>query len=409
MNEYDVIIIGGGAAGLMAAGKAAERGQKVLLLEKMNQPGRKLRITGKGRCNLTNVSPMREFLEHIGENSRFMRHAFSEFFSQDLIDFFEKKGVPITVERGQRAFPTSELAQDIFYALVKWVEKNRVFVKKEATATKLITEDNEIKGVIANNISYFAKKVILATGGASYPATGSTGDGYRLAKNVGHTITEICPALVPFETKGKIAQQLQGLSLKNVKASIWFDGKKQGEEFGEMMFTHFGITGPIVLTLSIKFAKELKFKKAITLSIDLKPALDDTKLDNRLVRDLNEHGKMKFGSVTRKWLPGKLSVISCDLLKISPHKLCNQISADERKRIRVWLKDFRFDINGTRDFAEAIITSGGIDLKEVNSKTMESKLIKGLYFAGEVLDLDADTGGYNLQIAFSTAWLAAIS
>jgi predicted Rossmann fold flavoprotein len=409
MNQFDVIVVGGGAAGLMAAGKSAELGQKVLLLEKMSQPGRKLRITGKGRCNLTNVSPMREFLEHIGENSRFMRHAFSQFFSQDLIDFFEKKGVPITVERGQRAFPSSELAQDIFYALVKWVEKNRVFVKKEASATKLITENNEIKGVIANNISYFADKVILATGGASYPATGSTGDGYKMAKEIGHTITEICPALVPFETKGRIAQQLQGLSLKNVKASIWIDGKKQGEEFGEMMFTHFGITGPIVLTLSRKFAKELKLKKAITLAIDLKPALDDIKLDNRLVRDLNEHGKMKFGSVTRKWLPGKLSQISCDLLRISPHKLCNQISAEERKQIRVWLKDFRFEITGTRDFAEAIITSGGIDLKEVDSKTMQSKLIKGLYFAGEVLDLDADTGGYNLQIAFSTAWLAAIS
>lgn len=409
MNQFDVIVVGGGAAGLMAAGKSAELGKKVLLLEKMNQPGRKLRITGKGRCNLTNVSPMREFLEHIGENSRFMRHAFSQFFSQDLIEFFENKGVPITVERGQRAFPTSELAQDIFYALVKWVEKNRVFVKREAAVTKLITENNEIKGVIAGNISYFADKVILATGGASYPATGSTGDGYRLAKNVGHTITDICPALVPFETKGRIAQQLQGLSLKNVKASVWIDGKKKYEEFGEMMFTHFGVTGPIVLTLSRKIARELKNKQSIFCSIDLKPALDDTKLDNRLVRDLDEHGKMKFGSVTRKWLPGKLSQISCDLLKISPHKLCNQISAEERKRIRIWLKDFRFEITGTRDFAEAIITSGGIDLKEVDSNTMQSKIIKGLYFAGEVLDLDADTGGYNLQIAFSTAWLAAIS
>lgn len=409
MNQYDVIVVGGGAAGLMAAGKAAESGQKVLLLEKMNQPGRKLRITGKGRCNLTNIAPMREFMEHIGENSRFLRHAFSTFFSKELIDFFESKGVPITIERGQRAFPTSEQSHDIFNALVRWVERNKVTVKKEFRVTQLITENNEIKGVIANNTSYFANKVIIATGGASYPATGSTGDGYKLAKNAGHHITDICPALVPFETKGRIAQQLQGLSLKNVRASIWIDGKKKADEFGEMMFTHFGVTGPIVLTLSRKISKELKNKQSIICSIDLKPALDDTKLDARLVRDLNEHGKMKFGSVTRKWLPGKLSLISCDLLKISPDKLCNQISADERKRIRIWLKDFRFEISGTRDFAEAIITSGGVDLKEVDSKTMESKLVKGLFFAGEVLDLDADTGGYNLQIAFSTAWLAAIS
>ncbi len=407
MNQYEVIVVGGGAAGLMAAGRAAEQGAKVLLLEKMNQPGRKLRITGKGRCNLTNLAPMREFMEHVGENSRFLRHAFSTFFSKELIEFFEQKGVPITVERGERAFPTSEQAHDIFNALVRWVEKLKVTVKKESSVTKLIVSEGVITGVEVNNAAiYYANKVIIATGGASYPATGSTGDGYRLAKSVGHQIIEIRPALVPLETKGDVAQQLQGLSLKNVKANIWIDGKKKGDEFGEMMFTHFGLTGPIILTLSRRFSTEIQAKKAIVCSIDLKPALDDQKLDARLVRDLNEHGKMKFQSALRLWLPGKLAIIASDLLKISADKLCNQISAEERKRIRLWLKDFRFEITGSRSFSEAIITAGGVDLKEINSKTMESKIIKGLFFAGEVLDLDADTGGYNLQIAFSTAWVA---
>ncbi|MEI6695041.1 MAG: NAD(P)/FAD-dependent oxidoreductase [Bacteroidota bacterium] len=407
MNQYEVIVVGGGAAGLLAAGRAAESGAKVLLLEKMNQPGRKLRITGKGRCNLTNIAPMREFMDHIGENSRFLRHAFSCFFSKELIEFFENKGVPITVERGERAFPTSEQAQDIFNALVRWVEKLKVDVRKESCVTKLIVSEGVISGVEVNNTTIFnANKVIIATGGASYPATGSTGDGYRLAKSVGHTVTPIRPALVPLETKGNTAQELQGLSLKNVKASIWIDGKKKGDEFGEMMFTHFGITGPIVLTLSRKFSIEIQAKKQMVCSIDLKPALDDPKLDARLLRDLNEHGKMKFQSVLKLWLPGKLASLAGDLLKISGDKLCHQISAEERKRIRLWLKDFRFEITGSRSFNEAIITAGGVELKEVDAKTMESKIIKGLFFAGEVLDLDADTGGYNLQIAFSTAWLA---
>jgi len=408
LNQYDVIIVGGGAAGLFAAGHAAENGAKVLLLEKMNQLGRKLRITGKGRCNLTNMAPMREFMEHIGENSRFLRHSFSCFFSKELIEFFENKGVPITVERGERAFPTSEQAQDIFNALVGWVEKLKVSIRKESSVTKILSNEGCIQGVEVNNTQlYYAPKIILATGGCSYPATGSTGDGYKLAKSLGHSITKICPALVPMETKGNTAPELQGLSLKNVKASIWIDGKKKGDAFGEMMFTHFGITGPIVLTLSRKFSQELQARQSMIFSIDLKPALDDNILDARLLRDLNEHGKMKFQSALRLWLPGKLALIAGDLLKISADKLCNQISAEERKRIRLWLKDFRFEITGSRSFAEAIITAGGIDLKEVNPKTMESKLIKGLFFAGEVLDLDADTGGYNLQIAFSTAWLAA--
>lgn len=410
MFDYDVIVVGGGAAGLMAAGKSAEIGKKVLLIEKMNQPGRKLRITGKGRCNLTNHKPLREFLSHIGENSRFLKHAFSIFFVEQLISFFREKGVEITVERGDRVFPTSEKAQDIFNALVTWVEKNRVKIKRDTSVKEIIVENNKVIGVkVSENEKYFAPKVILATGGASYPATGSTGDGYIIAEKAGHKIVPVKPALVPLETKGDIALQLQGLSLKNVKVSFWLNGKKLGDEFGEMLFTHFGLSGPIILTLSRRFCNELSEKKPIVCSIDLKPALDDKQLDNRLLKDLNEHGKMQFKSITRNWLPGKLAEIFPDLIGIPHKKLCNQINAEERKRIRKWLKDFKFEIVGTRGFNEAIITSGGIDLNEIDPNTMQSKIISGLYFAGEVIDLDADTGGYNLQIAFSTAWLSAIS
>ncbi len=410
MTDFDVIVVGGGASGLFAAGKASELGKKVLLIEKMNQPGRKLRITGKGRCNLTNHKPIIEFMNHISENSRFLKPAFSVFFVEQLISFFEQRGVPITIERGDRVFPTSEKSQDIFNAIVNWVERNKVVIIKDTSVQNIIVENDKVAGVlVSSNKKYLAPKVILSTGGASYPATGSTGDGYKIAQNLGHKIVTIKPALVPLVTKGDIAQQLQGLSLKNVRASFWLNNKKIGNEFGEMLFTHFGLSGPIILSLSRKFCNELFENKPLICSIDLKPALDDKQLDNRLLNDLNEHGKMQFKTITRKWLPSKLADISHTLLNISSEKLCNQINAEERKRIRLWLKDFKFEIVGTRGFNEAIITSGGVDLREVDSKTMQSKLIKGLYFAGEILDLDADTGGYNLQIAFSTAWLAAIS
>lgn len=410
MTDFDVIVVGGGASGLLAAGKASELGKKVLLIEKMNQPGRKLRITGKGRCNLTNQKPVREFMNHIGKNSRFLKYAFSIFFVEHLISFFEKKGVQITVERGDRVFPFSEKSQDIFNALISWVERNNVKIIKNTSVKDLIVKDGKVEGVfVSENEKYYAPKVILSTGGASYPATGSTGDGYKIAAGVGHTIVPIKPALVPLVTKGDTAQLLQGLSLKNVKASLWFNGKKLGDEFGEMLFTHFGLSGPIILTLSRRFCNELSENKPIICSIDLKPALDDKQLDNRLLKDLNEHGKMQFKTITRNWLPSKLAEISCSLINIPSDKLCNQINAEERKRIRKWLKNFNFEIVETLGFDEAIITFGGVDINEVEQTTMQSKLIKGLYFAGEILDLDADTGGYNLQIAFSTAWLAAIS
>jgi len=409
MQNYDVIVIGAGAAGMLAAGTASESGAKVLLLEKMKMAGRKLRITGKGRCNLTNVATMTDFLKQVGKNARFLRPAFSNFFSEDLIEFFKQLGVQTITERGGRVFPESEDAVQIAEALTNWLKKSGVKVLYETPVEKLVVENGEIKGVSTKQSDYYAKSVIVATGGVSYPATGSTGDGYKFAKAFGHSIIPIRPALVPLETKGDIAERLMGVSLKNVNVSVWFDGKKQGEEFGEMLFTHFGLSGPVILTLSRQFIADIQQNKKLTISIDLKPALDDNKLDARLLRDLNEHGKQKIQTFLRGLLPSKMLPICSELVQISEEKLCNQVTAEERKRLRIWLKNFKFEISGHRSFNEAIITSGGVEVGEVNPKTMESKLVKNLYFAGEVLDLDANTGGYNLQIAFSTGRLAGIS
>ncbi len=409
MQQFDVIVIGAGAAGLLAAGRAAEMGAKVLLLEKMAMPARKLRITGKGRCNLTNIAPMAEFLKHVGKNERFLRPAFSTFFSEDLVEFFKQLNVETIVERGGRVFPESESAVQIAEALVKWCNNKGVVIQCNTATDEILTENGQAVGVTANGKKYAAKSVIVATGGMSYPATGSIGDGYRMAKNVGHKVIPLRPALVPFETAGTIAEQLQGVSLKNVAVNVWVDGKKEGEEFGEMLFTHFGLSGPIILTLSRKFVEPVQQRKKVCFSIDLKPALDDKKLDARLLRDLDEHGKMKFQTLLKGLLPQKMIEVCAGLVSISTEKICNQISADERKRLRIWLKDFRFEVSGIRSFNEAIITAGGIDVSEIDAKTMQSKKIKNLFFCGEVLDLDADTGGYNLQIAFSTGRLAGES
>lgn len=406
MNNFDIIIIGGGAAGLMAGGHAAGLGAKTLILEKMPRTGRKLYITGKGRCNITNIDILSEYNKHIGTKARFLKPAFHNFFNSDLIDFFNKIGVPTIIERGGRVFPASQKAVDVVDALVKWCKKNKTVIKSNTQVKKLILENYRVTGVEdADGNKYFSKAVIIATGGASYPATGSTGDGYGFAKSAGHNIIPVKPVLVPFETSGNIAKQLQGLSLRNVTAQIWVDNKKYDEEFGEMLFTHFGVSGPIILSLS----RRLNFdeNKKYILSIDLKPALDEKKLDARLIRDLNNFGKMKFSNILREWLPKKMIPVFLDILKISSDKLCNQINSKERKSIRILLKNLKLEITGVRSFKEAIITNGGVDTIEVDKKTMSSKICKSLYFAGEVLDVDADTGGYNLQIAFSTARLAA--
>ena len=406
MKTWDVIIIGAGPAGLLAAGRAAELGSKVLILEKMRQEGRKLMITGKGRCNITNSAEIGEFITHVFPKGKFLRNAFSQYFSEDIISLLENYGLDVTLERGGRYFPTNNKAPEVLKALLKWVNELGVEIYTGFQVEKLIVEDGEIKGVQANAKEFKAPNVIIATGGKSYPATGSTGDGYELARRVGHKIQKPIPALVPVETEGQIAKKLQGLNLKDVKAVVWVNGKKYGEAFGEMIFTHFGLSGPIILTLSRIMVTELQNGNKVEVSIDLKPALDEQKLDNRLIRDLNEHGKKRLANIFRQWLPASMVPVFIEELGLDPNKECHQVSSKERKQIRHLMKNFKLKVSHHRSFKEAIITAGGISTDEIRPKTMESKLIKGLYFAGEVIDLDAETGGYNLQIAYSTGWLA---
>ncbi|MCX6248168.1 MAG: NAD(P)/FAD-dependent oxidoreductase [Bacteroidetes bacterium] len=413
MNEFDVVVVGAGAAGLIAAGRVAELGGRVLLLEKMERAGRKLLITGKGRCNITNDAPQSEFYNHIYPNARFLKHAFSTFFSGDIIRLLEKYGTETVVERGGRVFPVSNSSADVVKALLKWVQEHQVEIRYGHQVEKLIVIGGEVKGLLVSvhgkSMNITCGKVILCTGGCSYPGTGSTGDGYRMAKKAGHTIETPRPALVPVETEGDLAQRLQGLSLKNVKAIVWVSGKKLKEEFGEMLFTHFGLTGPIILSLSRFIVDELLKGHKVEVSVDLKPALDEVKLDNRLLRDLDENGKRKIENLFRLWLPSSLIPVFLKELEIDGNKEAHQLGARERKKILLMMKDLRFRVTGYRPFKEAIITAGGVVTGEIDGKTMESKVVKNLYFAGEVIDLDADTGGYNLQLAFSTAWLAAQS
>ncbi len=409
MNNLDVIVIGAGPAGLLAAGRAAELGGKVLVLEKMRQEGRKLLITGKGRCNITNDAAIAEFITHVFPNGKFLRSAFSQFFSNDIINLLQKYGVESVLEHGGRYFPAGNKSADVLQALLKWVGELKVNIRCGHRVEKLIVEDGAIKGLRTNGQQLMARNIILATGGKSYPATGSNGEGYELARQTGHTIEKVRPALVPIETQGGVAQKLQGLNLKNVKAVVWVNNKKAGEAFGEMIFTHFGLSGPIILTLSRIVVDALYQNNKVEITIDLKPALDESKLDKRLLRDLNGHGKKKISNIFRNWLPASMVPVFIDLLKLDPEKECHQISSNERKQIRNLLKNLRFKITNHRSFKEAIITAGGISTKEISSKTMESKLVKGLYFAGEIIDLDAETGGYNLQIAWSTGWLAGNS
>lgn len=409
MNKFDVIVVGAGPAGLIAAGRAAELGGKVLLLEKMPKEGRKLLITGSGRCNITNKAPIGDFITHIYPDGRFLRNAFSKFFSKDIIELLKRYGVDSVLIPGGRYFPASNKSSDVLNALLRWVREMKVEIQCGQRVEQIITEGNVIKGVQANGKIYLAANVILATGGKSYPATGSTGEGYELARAVGHTIENVRPALVPLTTEGKLAQNLQGLNLKDVKAVLWVNDKKEGEASGEMIFTHFGLSGPIILTLSRIAVDALQRNQKVEITLDLEPVLDVRELDNQLLTDINEHGKKKISNLFRYWLSSSMVPVFLDLLGFDPEKECHQISSKERKQIRHLIKNLRFKISGHRSYKEAIITAGGVSTNEISSKTMESKLVKGLYFAGEMIDLDAETGGYNLQIAYSTGWLAGDS
>lgn len=408
MKHFDLIVIGGGPAGLLAAATAAERGASTLILERMDRPGRKLRICGKGRGNIGNTAPLDEFLGHFGKNFRFLRPACGHFFTQDSIDLLTRLGVPTKVERGGRVFPESDSAQDLVDAYVRHARTQGATIQTGVRIRDIRRLEDGFE-LTTPSQTFRAARVILATGGASYPATGSTGDGYELAKSLGHAITPITPALIPLVTAGDTAARLQGLSLKNVRAELRVGGKKAGEEMGEMLFTHFGLSGPIILTLSKSAVRGLAAKQTVDIVLDLKPALDQAKLDARLLRDLNEHGKMHVDNLLRGLMPPKLIPVCLEQTGLAPDKAAHQISAAERKTLRQWLKELRFPVTGHRPLREAIITAGGVTLAEVNPKTMESRVCPGLFLAGEVLDMDADTGGFNLQAALSTGYLAGLS
>ncbi|MEA2077183.1 MAG: NAD(P)/FAD-dependent oxidoreductase [Candidatus Marinimicrobia bacterium] len=408
--HYDIIIIGGGAAGLIAAGTAAEAGASVLLLESMRRAGRKLLITGKGRCNITNNSDIQNYLKQIFPVPKFCRPMFSRFFVSDILQLLHRLDIPTIEERGRRVFPESQKSMDVVTALVKWVEDSGAVIKYDRRVKRIIQEDGKITGVALDTGAVFnCSKVILATGGRSYPATGSTGDGFRMVRELGHKIHTTLPALVPLETEGGLAESMQGLSLRNVQATLWADNKKIRSIFGEMLFTHYGLSGPIILDLSRDAVIALRENKFVEITIDSKPALDEAKLDARLLRELDFHGRSKLKSMLKNLLPMKMLFPFCDYVKCDPEKFCNQVSGAERKHIFMGLREMRFTVTGNTGWNDAIITSGGIDLKEINPSTMESKLVSGLFFAGEILDLDAATGGYNLQIAWSSGYVAGLN
>ena len=403
-----VVIVGGGAAGLMAAISAAENGADVLVLEKMPAPGRKILITGKGRCNFTNRCEITDFPKFFPNNGAFLYSALRAFDNQDLIDFLAAHGVPSKVERGGRLFPVSDKAVDVVDALVKTARQAGVRIQTSRPVQSIRVADGRVSGVVAGLETVPADAVILATGGLSYPGTGSTGDGYRLAKELGHSVTPLAPALVPLEVAESWIGELQGLSLKNVSALVRINGRKVDSDFGELMFTHFGLSGPIILSLSQAASRALKQtpRPEIVVSVNLKPALTPETLDKRLQRDFTAFARKQFKNSLGDLLPAKLIPVVIRLSGIAPEKPVHQISRDERRQLVELLQNLCFTIRGTRPVAEAVVTAGGVAVKEIQPKTMESRLVGGLYFAGEILDVDGYTGGFNLQAAFSTGYVA---
>lgn len=405
-----VVVIGGGAAGLMTAVIAGREGAKVTLLEKMNYVGKKMGITGKGRCNITNACDMSDFIKNTPGNGKFLYGAYERFTNEDLLQLLHDAGLETKVERGGRVFPASDSALDVRNTFMKLMKHYGVDVHLEEPVKKLLVDDGVVTGVMTDKETYHADAVVIATGGKSYPATGSTGDGYMLAAQVGHTITDIRPSLVPIVTEESWVKDLMGLSLRNVELSVVAKNKVQAKMFGEMMFTHFGITGPIVLSLSHTVGKLMRKKNigTIGLDINLKPALSPEILDKRLQKDFDLYSKKQLINGMKDLLPSRLIPLIIELAGIDPQKPINQISKEERQQIGYMLQHMPLTVKGLRPVEEAIVTAGGISLKEFNPKTMESKLVKGLYGAGEVLDIDAFTGGYNLQAAFSTGYVAAM-
>ncbi len=403
-----VLVVGGGAAGMFAAIFAAYNGNEVHLFEKNEKLGKKLFITGKGRCNITNASDMETLFSSVVTNSKFLYSSFYGYTNQDVIEFFERIGVRTKIERGNRVFPLSDHSSDVIAGLTRELQQLGVEIHLHTAVKKIVGKERLEYLELKNGLRIEGDACIVATGGFSYQTTGSTGDGYRFAKELGHQVTEILPALVPLTIKEWYAKELQGLSLRNVKASIYDDKKKLYDDFGEMLFTHYGVSGPLMLSASSYIGKKLK-EKELKLVIDLKPALTTEQLDQRVQRDFEENMNKSFKNAIGKLFPTKLIPIMLELSGINPDKKVNSISKEERQQFVSLIKNFTMTITGLRDFNEAIITKGGISVKEINPSTMESKLVQGVYFIGEVLDLDALTGGYNLQIAWSTGYAAGNS
>jgi len=402
-----VVVIGGGPAGMMAAGTAAERGNRVILLEKKDRVGRKLFITGKGRCNVTNDTDPEGLIANTPGNPYFLYSAYYGFTSQDTMAFFERLGVRLKVKRGNRVFPVSDKSGDIVKAMERFVKSSGVDIRLNTKADNIIISDNKVTGVKSGGKVINCESAVIATGGLSYSVTGSDGDGFRFAKNAGHKVTKLYPSLVPLRTKEKWVAELMGLSLKNVRLTVKIEGREVYSDFGEMLFTHYGVSGPLVLTAS-RYITD-KTDKKIYVFIDLKPALSEKELDNRLLKDFAKYANKDFKNALDDLLPIKLIPIIIGLSGISPEKKVNSITKKERQSLLKLLKGLRLTVTGPSGYNEAVVTCGGVQVDEIDPSTMESKLIKGLFFAGEVIDVDAFTGGFNLQIAFATGNLAGMN
>lgn len=406
MEQFDVIIIGAGPAGMMAAIRAAERNRRSLLVERNHTLGKKLLISGKGRCNLTNSCDVGDFLEKFSESRAFLRNSFARFFNADLVSFFEDAGLKLKTERGGRVFPESDRSGDILNVLKTKLRNKNIKVLSSERVREIIIKDKKIQGILAYSGKHFlAAHVAIATGGLSYPGTGSTGDGYRLAEVLGHEITSLRPALSPILIKERFIRDWQGISLRNVCLTLFAGGKKIDERFGEMLFTHFGLSGPVVLDMSAAIYDALKFKNDAVISINFKPALDHKKLDARLLREFRANSRKGIKNIFKNLLPQGIIGRFLEHCSIDGDKGANQVTSEERKRLIKSLFDLRLIVEGVMPTEDGIVTRGGVNTKEINPKTMESRLVKGLFFAGEIIDIDAKTGGYNMQAAFSTGWV----
>lgn len=404
-----IAIIGGGAAGLLAGITLAQNGADVTIFEKMHQAGKKMLITGKGRCNITNACDIQGFIKNLPGNGRFLNSALHRFTNDDIVELLEDNGLQTKVERGGRIFPVTDKAKDVVDTLIAIFRNAGGILRTDTKIIDILLRDDKVVGVKTVNGVYGADAIVLAAGGASYPGTGSDGNGAKLAAKVGHNIIPLRPSLVPLESDHPYIDALQGLSLRNVQGSLLVDGKKIASEFGEMLFTHFGVSGPIVLSLSNAASRVLQERKTVDLCIDLKPALSIEKLDARVQRDFLQYSRKQLANGMKDLLPQSMIPVVCDMAYLDEEKPINQISKEERQRLVHTLKNFCVPITATRPISEAIVTAGGVDVKEINPKTMESKIVEGLYFAGEVMDVDGFTGGFNLQAAFSSGYAAGIA